>query len=665
MPQRPRRSTGAVPRERAAHGQRAAGPTLATWGIVQLVTVAGALLATSAVTVAGPADGAGDVSGVVTDRAGAPLGRVLVSASGPSGTTLVLGDGTGEFAFQALAPGRYLVRAHREGFTASRRVVDVRADSDTFLGEMQLLRAPSRPPAPQIRVAGAGLGAPAGPSAEGAGQASAPTSPFDPARDETTATASSGGVEAQFRRLRRGRRSVLKSRGWEPAPDAQVELDRRDLMLGRGPVTDFVSGLPVSGEVQFLTRATLDGPLRWRSATGVPPGQIAYFSVTPVTEGDAAWAVRGAVNMTAGNASAWAVSGRVAGNPREDHDLDLRLSYSRQQYASSGQPARPLGADGRGRPGREVASVRAFDTWTLSPRVELRYGADLAGYGYLEDGRLFSPQAHLTVSPIARTRVRLGLSRRMTAPGAEQFLPPGSGVWLPPERTFTSLSGVDPLRAERTRHAEVGLERDIGRASTLGVRRFRQDVAGQLVTFFGVTSSSFLDAFAAPGGHYRLANLNGLLADGWGVRFTHGDSERLRATIDYTVVRAKWFSGVGFGSTATHADLLAGSGDRFHDVTTTVEAAVPETATRVFAMCRLSGAFARMVGDDLASGVHARFDVQVTQQLPFSPFGASTWELLVALRSLFHDPAFGASTYDELLVVDPPPQLVGGLVVHF
>ena len=92
---------------------------------------------------------------------------------------------------------------------------------------------------------------------------------------------------------------------------------------------------------------------------------------------------------------------------------------------------------------------------------------------------------------------------------------------------------------------------------------------------------------------------------------------------------------------------------------------MPETATRVFALCRISGAFTRMAGDDFASGVHARFDVQVTQQLPFSPFGGSTWELLVALRSLFHDPAFGASIYDELLVVDPPPQLVGGLVVHF
>ena len=64
-------------------------------------------------------------------------------------------------------------------------------------------------------------------------------------------------------------------------------------------------------------------------------------------------------------------------------------------------------------------------------------------------------------------------------------------------------------------------------------------------------------------------------------------------------------------------------------------------------------------------GLDTRFDLQVTQTLPFAPFEGSNWELLVALRSLFHEPGQGASIYDELLVVDPPRQLVGGLVVHF
>jgi len=35
------------------------------------------------------------------------------------------------------------------------------------------------------------------------------------------------------------------------------------------------------------------------------------------------------------------------------------------------------------------------------------------------------------------------------------------------------------------------------------------------------------------------------------------------------------------------------------------------------------------------------------------------------VRNLFREPAAGASVYDELLVVNPPKQVVGGLVVRF
>ncbi len=55
----------------------------------------------------------------------------------------------------------------------------------------------------------------------------------------------------------------------------------------------------------------------------------------------------------------------------------------------------------------------------------------------------------------------------------------------------------------------------------------------------------------------------------------------------------------------------------------------------------------------------------MTQTLPFAPFGGSDWEVLVDVRSLFREQVAGASIYDELLVVDPPKQVVGGLVVHF
>ena len=64
-------------------------------------------------------------------------------------------------------------------------------------------------------------------------------------------------------------------------------------------------------------------------------------------------------------------------------------------------------------------------------------------------------------------------------------------------------------------------------------------------------------------------------------------------------------------------------------------------------------------------GLDSRFDIHVRQALPFAPLDGSTWELLIAVRSLFREPWAEASTYDELLVVRPPKRVVGGLLVRF
>ena len=69
--------------------------------------------------------------------------------------------------------------------------------------------------------------------------------------------------------------------------------------------------------------------------------------------------------------------------------------------------------------------------------------------------------------------------------------------------------------------------------------------------------------------------------------------------------------------------------------------------------------------DGLSAGLDARFDIRIMQTLPFSPVEGSEWELLLALRSLYYDPLAGGSMFDELLVVDPPRQFIGGLVVNF
>ena len=102
-----------------------------------------------------------------------------------------------------------------------------------------------------------------------------------------------------------------------------------------------------------------------------------------------------------------------------------------------------------------------------------------------------------------------------------------------------------------------------------------------------------------------------------------------------------------------------------HDLTTSLETEVPQTATRVFVLYKVNNAFAR--GDDPTQrSLDYRFDVQVNQALPFMPFsGTARWEVLVGLRNMFRDPNEPGSIYDELLVVRPPKRVVGGVLIRF
>ena len=617
--------------------------------------------------------GTGDILGVVTDRAGEPLTQVLVSATGPSGTALAICDAEGRFEFRTLTPGPYLLRTHFAGFVASRRYVEVQANV-AAVRSLTLTPASERT-TPYVRLARAGFGVAAttaaSPSLGGAAasalhadEAQAGPGAVNDDADETPPVALAPhdhGPKAW--RLRRARRSVLKDETGVGGPADPDSADDLDGPLDAEPFADRFGGFPVSGQVRLLARATFDGAGRWWSPDGMP-GQVAHVSLAPAGDDEAVWAVRGAVDMTTGSASSWAVLGSYAADPHEDHAVELRLSYSSQLYTAAPVPALRVGSE-EDRRSREVGSVQAFDTWSVSPRLTVGYGGTFASYGYLEHGKLFSPRAQVTVAPFRRTRVRVALARTMTAPGAEEFLPPVSGVWLPPDRTFTSPSRFDPLRTERARHVEISVERDLGRASVLGVRRFHQSVSDQLITMFGVAGRSPADAIAAPGGHYYLTSASGVATDGWGITFSHGVAGRVRGTVGYSVVRAEWLPWTASGLSPRTVGAFRTGRERFHDVTTSVETEIPETSTRVFAVCRVNTAFARVSSDAVSSGVDARFDVRVTQTLPFSPFDGSTWELLVAIRSLFHEQSFGASAYDELLVVDPPRQFVGGLVVHF
>jgi hypothetical protein len=136
--------------------------------------------------------------------------------------------------------------------------------------------------------------------------------------------------------------------------------------------------------------------------------------------------------------------------------------------------------------------------------------------------------------------------------------------------------------------------------------------------------------------------------------------------MDYTVTRADWLSRGDLAAISLWApSAIRPHTEDVHNLTTSLETEVPQTATRVFVVYTVNAAFAH--GDDpTRPELDYRFDVQVNQALPFMPFSRSArWEVLVGMRNLFRDPSEPGSVYDELLVVRPPKRVVGGVLVRF
>jgi hypothetical protein len=459
-------------------------------------------------------------------------------------------------------------------------------------------------------------------------------------------------------RLRHLRRGVLQEAtalvGDEDASTGQNDPAQGLARAGGDrAAASLLAGAALSGELNFLTTSSFDNPQQLfngeRSARN-----IAYMSVGAPAGSNADWAVRGALSQA--DLSAWVIAGTYSTRGPARHHYDAGLSYATQRYDGGNPAALREVTDGS----RNAGAMYGFDTWTISPALSVNYGAQYARYDYLENQSLISPRVGATFSMGDRLRATAVASRRSVAPGAEEFLPPGdTGIWLPPQRTFSALGSTNPLVAERTNHLDVGVERDFGTASSVSLHAFRQYVADQLVTVFG------LDLPGPPSslGHYFVGTDGDVEARGLTAGF-HTTTRRVQGSVEYSTARARWTGGADLAYWLLQVPSeLPSRAQRIHDLSTTIRTDVPETATRVVIFYRVSSALApRNTKDDT---VDSRFDVQIRQSLPFLDFSTAKWEALVGIRNFFHESVAGQSMFDELLVVRPPTRVVGGLTMRF
>lgn len=572
-------------------------------------------------TIAGAAQG--ELQGTVVDDRGEPLAGAIVSALGAT-TLFAVTDREGRYIFRNLAPGPYLVRAHLQGYVPARgRTLQVAAGR---VSSRIVLTRVGAADAPSVLTAGVG-----------------------PVESLPAPEVAEHDHDEVAWRMRHGKRSVLKEAEMAVAELDDPSLFRRSARLASALLSD----LSLSGEINLLTTTTFNRPQDlFQMNVGAPRG-IAYVSLaSPSARGE--WSMQG--TMTQGDLASWILAGSYVRRPPAEHAYEAGLSYSTQRYLGGNAEALAAMRDGS----RNVASMHAYDNWTLNPRLSVSYGAEYANYDYLAERGLLSPRVTVSVrpSPDAPSFVVRGtVVHRELAPGAEEFVTPAAGLWLPPERTFSHVAR-DVFAPERFDHVEVSAERQLPAGVLVGVRAFRQRIDDQIVTLFDVSTVGDSPQV----GHYQVGSAGDVAAHGWGVTVSRAVTPGVRASVDYTQTDAEWSGGGDSRLLARVAPSVLRTGERIHDLTASVESAVAATSTRFFVLYKLNSAFSAAEASPAPS---ARFNVQVNQALPFLNFTSAQWEMLVAVSNLFHRELADGSIYDELLVVRPPKRVLGGVTVRF
>ncbi|MEQ1908190.1 MAG: TonB-dependent receptor [Vicinamibacterales bacterium] len=598
----------------------------------------------------------GTIAGVVRDDRGVAVPRVVVSALGAV-TTVTVTDASGRFDFGSLTPGPYLVRAHLAGYVAPRaQMIQVRASARAVSAI-----ALRREDAPKVLSAGIGITA-----SSDAPPADAPSATPDitSAGDDSAQTESSDQTETAWR-IRHARRSILKDAtipatllAENDGADGSTASVLAQIAGTSRNVASFFADAPLTGQVNLLTAGSFDTPQQFFS-TDTIARNVANIRIGAPAGSRADWTVAGA--LTQADISSWVLAGSYAMRAPAKHRYEVGLNYSTQRYEGGNPLALRDVRDGS----RNVGAVYGYDSVSLSQEATVAFGAEYARYDYLNAKTLISPRVELTLTPTPSTRLMTSVSRRSQAPGAEEFLPPSdSGIWLPPQRTFSSLGPSGEFRAEHALTAAVALERDFG-PTTLAVRTFRQYVDDQLVTVFG---GSVPGQPTAKLGHYMVGNTGDIDTSGVSAEFRAVIASRIHGSIRYSYARGEILR-----AGSDYVMLLAPETARpgmvaLQDVTGRIDAEVPETATRVEVAYRLGTGFAQAGSrreTPSRTGLDGRFDVQVHQSLPFMNFSNARWEMLLAVRNFFRDSSCDQSIYDELFVVRPPKRVVGGVTLHF
>jgi outer membrane receptor for ferrienterochelin and colicin len=290
------------------------------------------------------------------------------------------------------------------------------------------------------------------------------------------------------------------------------------------------------------------------------------------------------------------------------------------------------------------------DRWEIVDGVTATVGGRFSYIGFLGDTNHFDPSATLEVQGDDDTTFRGAVHARTVAPGGDILTL--NTLASAPAMNFAVLN--DGLRAERFTRYELGFDQQVG-GTVVGAFTYYEGVRDQLANVFeGAQDERSLRIFN--GGNAATGAVGVTVG-----RCFFGDS--VRGSMSYTYGRS-WREPTPSDVQGELAALGLSDGN-FHDLAARVETTIEGTDTRVVAYYRLNRRMPDAVEPSPAELTHRRFDVQLSQGLPFlGSFTRADWNFLLAVRNLFYETSEGA-LMDEMAVINPPKRVLGGISVRF
>jgi hypothetical protein len=550
------------------------------------------------------ADQGGGLVGWVESTHGAPVAGAVVSVFGKGisgGALVTLSDSRGQFILPFLPAGSYTLRAVGTGHAPSA------AQHITVLPNRDALFTVSLTPVEEQ------------------------AKPTDQEEDSPA----SESLREWLWLMRHKRRSVLETQGPEAAVSEPGKAPALDL-----PTTGGLADLgPVAGSVELVAVAapsetSFVGP-------GLPGGMGSLRLEGRLADG-VRWSLGGLMAESEGRV--YRTAAEFVLEPGGGHEIQAGAGYG----ASVSDAAGPF-SSGAVEPDRNSGAVFIKDRWRLGERIAATAGARYTYVGFLPESHHADAILQVELHGDQRTLVRGAVTTRTLAPGGDLLTL--STLAASPAITWARLE--DGLRPSSTLRYEMGVDRCIG-GGHIGAQFFDERTRDvMLTTFDGMTPF--------------VRNVGNASAQGFGVTVGHRFLGVMDGSVTYTFGRARRDAALPFAGAASPP---GGDEAEFHDVVARLETFIDGTDTRLAALYRLNSATDEASTTLPGTGhgsttTAARFDVQLTQGLPFlQPLTRADWEILVAVRNMFYE-ASQVGFLDELAVQDPPTRVVGGISVRF